>query len=227
MSELQRVGPVWGGSGTAAPFTAGFSGAQRVSDAHGRFMQAALEDRLFSNGMTLTSISNVTFTTGTLGATCTPIAGVWNPLNSNRNLVVLQAILGVTITALQATGGAPFAWASSIGNAAITTGTAPTNRRTLAAAGSAAKGFAGVALTGLTNNLAVIAGSSLSGGSGSNAAFLATAVAMQATQVSAVENFDGGIIVPPGGVLALLATTTSVAHSAVSALLWEEIPLFT
>jgi hypothetical protein len=187
-------------------------------------MQAAVEDRLYSGGMTLTSISNATFTTGTLGATCTPIIGLWNPANSNRYLVVLQAILGVTITALQATGGGPFVWASSIGNAAISTGIVPTNRRTLAAAGSVGKVYAGTALTGLTNNLAVIAGSALIGGSASNAAFLATAVAMQAAQGGvSVENFDGSIIVPPGGVLALLATTTPVAHSAASAILFEEV----
>ena len=32
-------------------------------------------------------------------------------------------------------------------------------------------------------------------------------------------------IAPPGGVLALLATTTPVAHSASSGLVWEEVPL--
>ena len=39
------------------------------------------------------------------------------------------------------------------------------------------------------------------------------------------ENFDGSLIIPPGYVLALMATTTPVAHSAVSNILWEEVPL--
>lgn len=82
-----------------------------------------------------------------------------------------------------------------------------------------------VALTGLTNNLAVRHASALGGGSAEAAAFLATAVAMQTQNVPTVEAVDGSIIVPPGGVLALLATTTPVAHSAVSSLLWEEVPL--
>lgn len=224
MSELQRVGAVMGGSGTAAPFTASLSGSQRVNDAHGRFMQAALEERLFSGGMGLTSINAATFTTATLGATCTPIVGVWNPLTNTKNLVILLAKLGLTLTALQATGAGPFAWAVSSQNGAISTGATPWNRRTLTQSGSVARVFAGVALTGLTNNLAVIGGSALGGGSASNAAFLGTAAAMQ-TQLSAgVEMLDGSLIIPPGGVLALLATTTPVAHSAVSSLIWEEVP---
>jgi hypothetical protein len=94
-----------------------------------------------------------------------------------------------------------------------------------AAVGSSAKFFAGTALTGLTNNLAVICGSGFGGGSAENVAFLATAVAMQTQQVTQVENFDGSFIVPPGGVLALLAPTTPVAHSVVPGILWEEVPL--
>ena len=46
----------------------------------------------------------------------------------------------------------------------------------------------------------------------------------QATvNVSSVENFDGSLIVPPGGVLALLGHTTPVAHSAAAEILWEEV----
>jgi hypothetical protein len=40
-----------------------------------------------------------------------------------------------------------------------------------------------------------------------------------------VENFDGSLIVPPGGVLALMAVTTPVAQSAVAGIVWEEVAL--
>lgn len=225
MSDLMKVGADFGGAGTFKPLTAGISGGQRVTDAHGRFMQAALEGRLFSGGMGLTAINNVTFTTGTLGATETPIAGVWNPLTSNRNLVILQAVLGITVTALINTGGGPFAWAMSTGNGALTLGSAPLNRLTMVKSGSVAKDLAGIALTGLTNNLAVMLGSALYGGRFSNINGPDTAVGWSTGQLSSVENLDGSIIVPPGGVLALLATTTPVAHSAVSGLVWEEVPI--
>lgn len=155
----------------------------------------------------------------------TPIAGVYNPPGSGKSLAILQAALALTMTALQATGGGPFAWATTITTAAVTTGNQPFNRSSLQAAGSVAKDLTNVAPTGMTPNLTVRFGSSLGGGSASNAAFLATAVGMQAQLGGWVENFDGSLIIPPGGVLALLATTTPVAHSAVSALLWEEVPL--
>lgn len=225
MSDLQVRGPIVGGAGSPVPFTASIDGSQRVNDAHGRFMDAAIYGRLFTGGMTLTSISNVTFTTGTLGATCTPIVGVWNPSTSPVNLVVQQATLGATITALNSTGGGPYVWAVSVGNGAISTGSNPFNCKTLQQTGSYAKFYAGTALTGLTNNLVVMRGSSLGGGSASNAAFTATAVAMQTTQQGSVENLDGGLIIPPGGVLALLATTTPVALSASSGIVWEELPI--
>jgi hypothetical protein len=151
------------------------------------------------------------------------VLGVWNPANNQVNLVIVQAVLGLTMTALQATGAAPFVWATQTGQGAISTGAQPLNRKTLTQAGSAARDVTNVALTGLVGNLAVRGASALGGGSAEGAAFLATAVAMQTQQASYVEQIDGAIIVPPGGVLALLATTTPVAHSAASMLLWEEV----
>ena len=47
MSDLMKVGPNYGGTGVATPYTAGFSGQQRVSDAHGRYLQAVMENRAF------------------------------------------------------------------------------------------------------------------------------------------------------------------------------------
>jgi len=224
MSDLQKVGPDFGGTGTFKPFTAGFTAAQRVQDAHGRFTQACLEERIFCGGAGLTAINNATFTTATTGATMTPIIGVWNPSTNTKNLVILQATLGVTMTALAATGGGPYAWMVSTGNSAISTGSAAWDRKTLTQSGSVAKFYAGTALTGMTGTLAILCGSALMGGSASNASFTATAVAMQTQQVSSVENLDGSIVVPPGGVLALAATTTPVAHSVTASILWEEIP---
>ncbi|SRR6266508_4970598 len=220
-----QVGPQVLGDGTEAPPRLERSAGQVVQELHGRLYETNYRGALFSGGMGLTAINNITYTTGTLGATCTPIAGVWNPSTSIVNLVIVQASLGVTITALQATGCAPFVWASSTGNGAISTGAQPLNRKTLALVGSGARDMTNVALTGLTNNLAVRFASTLGGGSAAQVAFLATQVALQTTQVSTIEYIEGAIIVPPGGVLALLATGTPVAHSATSSLLWEEVPI--
>lgn len=226
MSDLMKIGSDWGGAGVFKPFTAGISGAQRTVDGHGRFMEAALSGRLFSAGMTTTSIANATFTTGTLGATGTPIIGVWNPVNSGKNVVVLQARLQITVTAATATGGGTFMWCTSVNQSAISTGITPLSRLSLSASGAVAKGFANTALTGLSGNLTVQEASGVQGGVIGNFSQVGTAVGFVPSTGSAlIDHIDGAIIVPPGGVLAMLCTTTPVALSAASSLLWEEVPV--
>lgn len=221
-----KVGSDWGGSGSFKPFTATISGAQRIADAHGRFFDASLSGRLFHGGGTVVAINNATFTIATTGATATPIIGLWNPLANNKYVNVLQATLAAIVTALQATGPGGYVWAVSLGNSAITLGAAPFNSANLLQSGSAVKVFAtGTALTGMTGTLVTLRGSGLGGGSYANIALLGTAVGFQTQQVTVTENIDGSITVPPGGVLALLATTTPVAHSVVPGIMFEEVPL--
>lgn len=220
-----RVGPDVLADGAIAKARLGKSAEQIFQELHGRFYETNVRGSLFRGGIGLTAINNATYTTGTLGNTVTPVIGVRNPPTSSVNLSILQAVLTVSMTALQATGPGGFVWATSIGNTAISTGATPFNCKTLTTGGSQAFDMTNVAPTGLTNNLTVRFASQLGGGSAGAFAFLATAVAMQTQQQVSVENIDGGILVPPGGFLALLATTTPVAHSVVSALLWEEIPV--
>lgn len=201
----------------------GSTGEQVIQQLHGRYYATNYEGALFSDGMTLTAINNVTFALATLGATATPILGVWNPSTSPVNLVILQAVLGITVTAATATGAGPFVWASSVGNTALTLGNTPFNRKSGVATGSYAKGLAGIALTGLTNNLVVRGAAALGGGSLQGYSFVGTAAGAQTPLIANLDNVDGAIIVPPGGVLALLAANTPVAHSAVSVLVWEEV----
>lgn len=226
--DLMKVGPDYGGTGTFKPFTASLSGSQRANNAHGQWLDAAWNDRLFSGGSAaLVAINNATFTLATLGATCTPVIGVWNPLNSNKNFSIVQATLSTIITAATNTGPGGFVWAVSRGNQGLTLGLNPFSRRTLEQNGSYGKFFSNVALTGLTNNLAVMCGSALGGGSAMNFSFVGTAAGAATQNTPVTEFIDGGIIIPPGGVLALLATTTPVAHSVVASILWEELPLMT
>jgi hypothetical protein len=198
-----------------------------VSELHGRFYEQVYRNSLFSGGLSaLTSISNATFTTATSGATATPILGIWNPLNSSVNCVVLQASLGVIITSLTNTGPGGFVWAISPNNGIITTGNSPLNRKTLQLTGSQAKDMSGLALTGMTGTLVPRFGSQLAGGSALNASFTGTAAGPVTTYNTTTENFDGSIFVPPGYVLGLFATTNApVAHSAIGQIVWEEVPL--
>lgn len=228
MTEISvrgRVGPDVLADGAEAKVRMGRTAEQVVTELHGRFYEQTYRSTVFSDGMGLTSISNATFTVGGIGVTTTPVLGLWNPATSAVNCALIEATLGLVMTAVAATGPGGFVWAMSVGNTAISTGSVPLNRKTLALSGAQAKGMTGQALTGRTNDVVVRFGSALGGGSAENVAFTATAVAMQTQQISSKELFDGTLIVPPGGLLALLATTTPAAHSAVGALVWEEVPV--
>lgn len=238
MQVQTQVGPIATTSsiapGTVAAMRSGNLGDVIVSELHGRFYEQAYRGNLFSASLPLTVLAathNVaTGLSGTLAtaATATPIVGIWNPATSTINAIILQATLGVTVTALQSTGAGPFIWAGFAGNSALTLGVSTTvyNRRTLTASGSQCKNMSGVALTGLTNIGVQIATSVMNGGSALNLANLATAVGFPPSAFSALECIDGAIVIPPGGLLALFCNTvTPVAHSAAATLLWEEVPI--
>lgn len=204
----------------------GRAGEVVVQELHGRFYEQNFRGAVFSDGIaTVAAITAATYNITTLGATCTPISGLWNPSTSPVNAVLLSATLNTIKTALQNTGCGPFFWATSVGNAALTLGSTPLNRKTLATSGSFCKGMSNVALTGLTNNLTVKGASALFGGSSSLAAFLETQVGMVSFHNASRELFDGEWIIPPGGVIALLAGSAPVAVSATSMLVWEEVPV--
>ena len=144
MSDTQLRGPLWGGQGTAAPFTGTYSGAQRVSDAHGRFTDAVLSGRTF-----YLSASAATATAYVGAAAGTPLIAVHNPVGSNKTVVGMMVSWAARVGASAAGNGGIVAWA---GPSVAPTGTRtnPTNARSQAASGSAVLGFVNAALTGST-----------------------------------------------------------------------------
>lgn len=191
-----------------------------VSELHGRFYEQTYRGYLFSDGKTFTAL---TANTTTLTASTTPILGVYNPGSSTVNVVVLQAALELAANNLTSGAGpGAFVWAVSTANSAISTGNVPWSRNTLSQAGSQAKGLAAVALTGLTNNLVIMEGADFATPSGLTYTTIGSTAIMPG--YAGVQNFDGSLIVPPGGVLALLNTTSSTVFSYAGRLLWEEVP---
>ena len=123
-------------------------------------------------------------------------------------------------------GVAPGAWVWLVQYAqgAITTGSTPTNRKTLTAVGSQAKAFGvSTALTGMTGSLVTLEGADLPSPSGLTYGTLAGTALLPS--YTGVQNFDGSLIVPPGGVLALMNTVSSTVFSVSGRLMWEEVPL--
>jgi len=223
------TGPSKVSNGSLSALRGGTLGDGIISELHGRFYEQNYQGNLYSIGcMPATTAPPTALSASTilLTASAQPIVGVWNPLSSTVNVVILQATLVDVINAATSVAPGSFVWAASIGNTALSAGLAPFNRKTLSNNGSQAKGFSlstASLLTGLTNNLVIFDAAEFNVASG----LLTTTVAASTPtpSVSGVQNFDGSIIVPPGGVLALLNTVSSVTHSVTARLLWEEVSL--
>lgn len=215
--------PAAGGNNALMNGRSGALGDAIVSELHGGLYETNYQGNLFFGGHgALVALSANTIT---LTATTTPILGLWNPTSNTKNLVLLKASLNLIANNLTS-GAAPgvFVWALSLNNGSISTGSNPYNGKTLLQSGSSAKVFAGnVALTGLTNNLVIVAGTGFSSPGGLTYTTLGSTALMPS--YGGIEVFDGSIIVPPGGVLALLNTTSSTVFSAVGRLDWEEVPV--
>ena len=169
---------------TATPLRSGQLSDLIVSELHGKYYEQTYRGNMFSVGMTATAL---TANTVTLVAATTPIIGVYNPIGSGVNLVILKAKCNIAVAGNSAVAPGAFVWATSVNNNAISTGLTPLNRKTLLNAGSQAKGMnITTALTGLTNNLVI-----------QNASAFGTLLAAQGATATpimsgdAVEEFDG------------------------------------
>jgi len=220
---LGQVGPQFGADGATPAARMGRSAELVVQELHGRFYEQAFRNNLYS--VACQPVTALASTTVLLTASAQPIVGVWNPLSSPVNLSILQIMVQDMINTVTtpALPGA-FVIAASTGNGLLTAGLAPFNRKTLASTGSQAKAFTlstASLLTGLTNNLVVQEVLDVP-----IAHVLASTIAAINSPIPGtvgVTNLDGDLIVPPGGVLAVLNTSSTTAHSVLARILWEEV----
>lgn len=220
LSEL-KVGPQFNNDGVQNPQRAGKQGDTMVSELHGRFYEQNYRGNLYNFGLSNTALVAANAIATGLTATAQPVVGLYNPISSGVNLVILQANIVVTTIANSAVSPGGFMWVSSPNNPAVTTGSTPINCKTQLSSGSQAKAFAvSTALTGLTNNLAVLRGTNIAP---FNAAGAATAVSV--TQGNSVENVDGSIIVPPGGYVGIMNQVSTTTCSVSVGIMWEEVPV--
>ena len=193
-----------------------------VQELHGRFYEQCYRANLYTYGISNTALVAANAIATGMTATAQPIIGLWNPLTSTVNLVILQASIVVTTIAASAVAPGGFMWVYSQGNSGISTGSNPVNTKTLASpGGSAAKAFSvSTPLTGLANNLAVLRGTTISP---LNAAGAATAASI--VQGSSVENVDAGIIVPPGGFIGIMNQVSTTTINVTTGIVWEEVSI--
>lgn len=205
-NEVMYRGPLWGGLGAGSPFTATPSGAQRVADAHGRFMEAVLR------GNTYYLSAAAAGPTAYVGASAgSPLLAIHNPANSKRIFQVL--VVGFSQRAV-ATAAGQFGLNFWSGVSAQPTGTVTPARNAYSqqTTGSAALGFVNTALTGSTAlNLSLPL----------HTHYWATA----AGAISSPGFFDIGALLfcVPGNQVAIGVTTVPTTVTVDIAMYWEEI----
>jgi len=219
-----QVGPQILTDGASQPARQGKSGELIIQQLHGRYYEQVMRGNVYSIGCVPTALAAATIA---LTASGQPIVGLWNPPASGINAVILQAMLVDFINNVTSVALGGFVWASSLGNNAMTAGLAPFNRKTLANVGSQCKAFSlstASLLTGLTTTPVVV----FEPAEFNTASGLLTTTVAAATptpSVSGVQNFDGSLIVPPGGVLGLFNTISVTTHTVSARLMWEEVAI--
>lgn len=206
MSDLQRVGPVIGGLGTAPPFTSSITGAQRVADAHGRYMNAALEGRLYTASNVAAQAVSVALTTTYTGL-C-----ISNPAGSGKVLAILAAQYALSVASAAIASLHLIAGFSSAG---IVTHTAPLAAPGIQSGIINGGGFASNSIAKADSQATIVNPYYLMPmGSGF------TAAALYATTPGWID-LGGAFIVPPGGWIAWGALT---AVTGFGGFMWEELP---
>ena len=190
------------------------SGALVTQDTHGKFYEAVKRGNAYYLAI------NTAAPTAYAGAAAgTPLIALYNPLNSGKDLSILQAAIGI------GSSGTTIAlvlfeyWLASLslqgGIIGTGTQTKPINMYSQTTGGSVAYGFLNVALTGQTGTLNLL--KPIVGG-GANPGTTAPN-----TTSNGLDNPDGSIVIAPGSLLAIGSRTTLAAGSVDAAIIWEEI----
>lgn len=216
MSEGQKTGPNWSAAGAAGPATQGISGARRVVAAHGPYLTAALENRLFSIDGGEVTITTAEVTGSAMG-TAKYINGFLNPHNSGFNVAVLTTI--VTHTS-GTPGGAlvyDMAWTGTLRVTSAATGTVRGGILNEYASHAAIRPLVGVVLATLPATTAVLTRVGRIGGT--------AAVALGAGDHTTRDDVDGKIVIPPGAIFGIAAVAVGTSHIVASQLYLEVLPI--
>jgi len=202
--SLMRIGPVLQGDGTGTPFRATVTGAQVVTDAHGRYAEAARRGSLFV-------AHNVAAQALTVGlATVYTGLCISNPLGNKFNAEILGYGFALTvapaaIASIHMQGGY-----SAIANVVHTTPlAAPGIQNTLLGIGAPSTMKADSSATTVNPGYVL----PLMGGF--------TAAALPASPM-VWHDVSGLIVVPPGGWVAIAALTAVTGFGGFA---WEEVPI--
>jgi len=150
------------------------------------------------------------------GAAGTPIFGLYNPSNSNVDMVILQARLAIRTTGTAAVATDFNFWSVAQGGTSPTgTQTQPKNMYTQVLSGSVSYAMVGVVNTGALASTLLVPSVSV----GLTAATAITDVGVF------VDDVKGIIIVSPGSYIAFAQSVPTTGGSFDASLTWAEVPV--
>jgi len=194
-------------------------GRIRTSPTAAKYYDTNNDGNMYTFGISNTALVSANAVATGVTATAKPVIGVWNDVGTGKDLVITRATVVATTIGDTAVAPGGFTWYKDTAETVISTGSTPVNCSTLASSGSVAKAFAmSTALTGLVGSLAILRPSPITI---LNAAGPGTAITQP--QGVSVDEVDGDIIVPPGGVLALLGMLSTTTVSLSVSITWAEV----
>jgi hypothetical protein len=210
MEILGRVGPAYGADGSDQVPRMTKDTALVVQDAHGRNYEATYRGNVWTlstaaAGITVAAANVIAASAGS------PIVGVFNPVGSGKNLVIVRA---TSLWASGTTGAGGLVWGIIAPNAGVTAagGNGAINNATFTTGGSTARTFTGSALTGAgVSTLFRFLGGPTTG-------VLAASSAQTVNEETA-----GDIICPPGAVVGLFAAAAGTSPIVMASMTWEEV----
>lgn len=201
------------------PTRVGRTNEQIVSDGQGRFYELTRIGSIFT--LTLVATTTGVAAGNIVGAAAAAVTqfGLINPATSNVNLQLLQFGMGV----ISGTPGAGPLFHGFIPNIQSLTVSSP--------GGTARNNMLGAAGSGAAIPWALAAGSALAGSTQvpvthkmADFAATATAQAIANGHVRAIENIEGGLVVPPGVMWLPLWSAAGTALLNSYSIVWAEVP---
>ena len=200
-------------AGLQAPARAGQLGDTIVSELHGRYYETAYRRALFTAGV---STLIATATTAPPTATITGAQVLYNPIGNTNNVVINKVSLGFALANLAGVVGIAtgFNGGSAI-SGTLTASTATAKNKFLGGSAPTAFSYASASITLPTavtlDTILFTTGSAAT-----------TAIA---TIPPMVYDFEGSIVLPPGGYATVWSSFIIPASSLLSTFQWDEVPI--
>lgn len=200
-------------AGLQSPARAGQLGDTIVSELHGRYYETAYRRALFTAGV---STLIATATTASPTTTITGAQVLYNPIGNTNNVVINKVSLAFALANLAGVVGIAtgFNGGSAI-SGTLTVSTATAKNVFLGGAAPTAASYASASIT-LPTAVTLV---SLIASTGS------AATTAYAIQPGLLYDYEGSILLPPGGYATIWSNFIIPASSLLSTFQWEEIPI--